>query len=166
MKRRLVTRFLLAIIIGVTVASCIDEGEPYIPPTKAEEDALLAEYLDTLTNRGLDIDTTALGVYYITDSIGNGVFPQDGDTCVVKYTGSFIDGGIFDSTGDNTWAYVLGGEGLINGWNDATRFIDEEGAAFLIIPSELGYGETGAGSIPPNTTIVFYVEMVEIKPHN
>ncbi|WP_163324236.1 FKBP-type peptidyl-prolyl cis-trans isomerase [Draconibacterium mangrovi] len=166
MKMRLVTRLLLAIIIGVAVASCIEESEPYIPPTKAEEDALLAEYLDTLTNRGLDIDTTAMGVYYIIDSIGNGTFPQDGDTCVVKYSGRFIDGSVFDSTGDNTWEYVLGAEGLIDGWNDATRFIDEEGSAFLIIPSELGYGATGAGTIPPNTTIVFLVDMVEIKPHH
>ena len=60
---KLVTRFLLAILIGVAVASCIEESEPYIPPTKAEEDALLAVYLDTLTNRGLDIDTTAMGAF-------------------------------------------------------------------------------------------------------
>ena len=163
---KLVTKLLLAIIIGVTVASCIDDPEPYIPPTKAEEDALLKTYLDTLDNRGFDIDTTALGVYYITDSIGNGTFPQDGDTCVVKYTGRFIDGSIFETTGETTWEYVLGSENLIDGWNDATRFIDEEGSAFLIIPSELGYGEDGAGQIPPNTTTVFWIEMVEIKPHN
>jgi FKBP-type peptidyl-prolyl cis-trans isomerase len=163
---KLVTKLLLAIIIGVAVASCIDDPEPYIPPTKAEEDALLKTYLDTLDNRGFDIDTTALGVYYITDSIGNGTFPQDGDTCVVKYTGRFIDGSIFETTGETTWEYVLGTENLIDGWNDATRCIDEEGSAFLIIPSELGYGEDGAGQIPPNTTTVFWIEMVEIKPHN
>ncbi|WP_319266506.1 FKBP-type peptidyl-prolyl cis-trans isomerase [uncultured Draconibacterium sp.] len=164
MKMRLVTRLLLAIIIGVAVASCIDEGEPYIPPTKAEEQALLNIYLDTLTNRGLDIDTTALGVYYVTDSVGNGTFPQVGDTCVVKYVGSFIDGSIFDSTGENTWEFELGTEGLIDGWNNGMTVIDEGGQAFLIIPSELGYGETGYGTVPPNTTIVFSVEMVEIKP--
>lgn len=164
MNLRLVTRFLVAIIIGVIVVSCIDEAEPYVPPTKAEEAALLEIYLDTLANRGLDIDTTALGVYYITDSIGNGTYPEVGDTCVVKYTGSFMDGSIFDTSGENTWEYVLGAEGVIDGWNDGTSVIDEGGSAFLIIPSELGYGETGAGNIPPNTTIVFSVEMVEIKP--
>ncbi|WP_297093636.1 FKBP-type peptidyl-prolyl cis-trans isomerase [uncultured Draconibacterium sp.] len=171
MNLRLVTRFLLAIIIGVTVVSCMDESEPYVPPTKAEEAAMLEVYLDTLANRGLDIDTTAMGVYYITDSIGNGIFPQQGDTCVVKYTGSFMDGTIFDSTWDDTWEFVLGyvgenGEGTIAGWTDGVSVIDEGGSAFLIIPSELGYGETGAGNIPPNTTIVFSVEMVEIKPLN
>nr|WP_321356930.1 FKBP-type peptidyl-prolyl cis-trans isomerase [uncultured Draconibacterium sp.] len=164
MNLKLVTRFLLAIVIGVAIVSCIDDGEEYIPPTKAEEAALLDVYLDTLANRGLDIDTTALGVYYITDSIGNGTYPEVGDTCVIKYTGSFMDGSIFDSTGDETWEFILGTEGVIDGFNDGVSVIDEEGSAFLIIPSELGYGETGAGHIPPNTTIVFKVDVVEIKP--
>lgn len=166
MNLKLVTRFLLAIIIGVAVVSCMDEGEEYIPPTKAEEEAILNDYLDTLANRGLDIDTTALGVYYVTDSVGNSIYPIYGDTCVVKYTGFFIGGGVFDSTGDNTWEFVLGSEGLIDGWNDGMQVIDEGGEAYLIIPSELGYGETGYSTVPPNTSLVFAVEMVEIKPLN
>lgn len=166
MNLKLVTRFVLAIIIGVAVASCIDEGEEYVPPTKAQENALLNEYLDTLANRGLDIDTTALGVYYITDSVGNGTYPVVGDTCVVKYTGFFINGSVFDSTGDDTWEFVLGTEGFIDGWNDGMRVIDEGGKAYLIIPSELGYGPDGYGSVPPNTSLVFNVDMVEIKPLN
>ncbi|WP_321374001.1 FKBP-type peptidyl-prolyl cis-trans isomerase [uncultured Draconibacterium sp.] len=166
MNLKLVTRFVLAIIIGVAVVSCIDEGEEYVPPTKAQENALLNEYLDTLANRGLDIDTTALGVYYITDSVGNGTYPVVGDTCVVKYTGFFINGSVFDSTGDDTWEFVLGTEGFIDGWNDGMRVIDEGGKAYLIIPSELGYGPDGYGSVPPNTSLVFNVDMVEIKPLN
>ncbi|MDX8339811.1 FKBP-type peptidyl-prolyl cis-trans isomerase [Draconibacterium sp. IB214405] len=164
MNWRLVTRFLLAIIIGVVVVSCIEEGEEYIPPTQAEEDALLSEYLDTLQNRGLDIDTTALGVYYVIDSVGNGTYPVIGDTCEVMYTGFFIDGSVFDSTGDNTWEFELGDEGVIPGWTDGMQVIDEGGRAFLIIPSELAYGTTGYGSVPPNTSLVFVVDMVEIKP--
>lgn len=164
MNLKLVTRLVLAIIIGVAVVSCIDEGEEYVPPTKAEEAAILKEYLDTLENRGLDIDTTALGVYYVIDSVGNGTYPVEGDTCVIKYTGFFIGGGVFDTSGDDTWEFILGDDQIIDGWNDGMQVIDEEGEAFLIIPSEFAYGERGYGSVPPNTSIVFSIEMVEIKP--
>lgn len=164
MNLKLITRFLLVSIIAVAVFACNDDE--YTPPTKVEEQALLNEYLDTLTNRGYQVDSTALGVYYIIDSIGNGTYPAVGDTCVVKYTGFLVTGGAFDSSGDDTWEFVLGTEGFIDGWNDGMKVIDEGGEAHLIIPSELGYGEMGYGIIPPNTSLVFAVEMVEIKPLN
>ena len=170
MKLDLVKKLLLVAVIGVFVASCMNEGEEYVPPTKAEEMSLLNEYLDTLTNRGLDIDTTALGVYYVIDSVGNGTFPAYGDTCVVKYVGSFISGTIFDASAYHneagTFTFELGVDGMIDGWTDGVQLIDEGGKAYLIVPSEFGYGSNGYSSIPPNTTLVFSIEMVEIKPLN
>ncbi|HYQ58124.1 MAG TPA: FKBP-type peptidyl-prolyl cis-trans isomerase [Draconibacterium sp.] len=172
MSLKLIKRFLLALIIGGTVMSCMKENEnPFVPPTKAEETALLNEYLDSIQNWGMDIDTTGLGVYYVTDSIGNGVFPVFGDTCVVSYTGFFINGQTFDQ-GSADYEFVLGNEVLIDGWNDGMRMIDKEGRAYLIIPSDHAYGISGVQDyygnylIPPNTTVVFYVEMVDIKPYN
>ena len=166
MNLKLITRFLLVSIIAVAVFACNDDDYNYDPPTKAEETALLHEYLDTLSNRGYQVDSTDLGVYYIIDSVGNGTYPVVGDTCLVKYTGYFVAGGAFDSSGDDTWEFVLGTEGLIEGWNDGMQVIDEGGEALLIIPSELGYGDSGYGIIPPNTSLVFAIEMVEIKPLN
>ncbi|WP_347841097.1 FKBP-type peptidyl-prolyl cis-trans isomerase [uncultured Draconibacterium sp.] len=170
MNLKLITRFFLASIIGLALWACVDESEDYVPPTKAEETALLSEYLDTLQNRGLDIDTTSMGVYYIIDSVGNGNYSYAGDTCVVKYTGFFLTGDVFDTSGSNTFQFVLEGDNLIEGWTDGMKVIDEGGKAYLIVPSEHAYGTNGVMdyygnySIPPNTSLVFYIEMVEIKP--
>lgn len=170
MKLDLVKKLLLVAVIGVFVASCMNEGEDYVPPTKAEEESLLNEYLDTLSNRGVEVEQTALGVYYVIDSIGNGTYPVDGDTCVVKYIGTFIDGSAFDASAwhseEGTFTFVLGVDQMIAGWTDGVKQIDEEGTGYLIIPSEHGYGSTGNSTIPPNTTLVFGIEVVEIKPLN
>lgn len=170
MKLDLMKKLLLVAVIGVFVASCMNETDEYVPPTKAEEMSLLNEYLDTLENRGLDIDTTALGVYYVIDSIGNGIYASYGDTCTVKYIGSLIDGTLFDASAYHntagTFTFILGVDQMIDGWTDGMQVIDEGGEGYLIIPSELAYGSMGNSSIPPNTTLVFGVEMVEIKPLN
>lgn len=172
MSLKLITRVILALIIGVGIVSCMKENEnPYVPPTKAEETELLKEYIDTIQNRGMDVDTTDIGVYYVTDSVGNGTFPMTGDTCVVSYAGFFVNGQIFDP-GSEEYEFVLGDEDLVIGWNDGMRMIDEDGKAYLIIPSDFAYGISGVQDyygnyvIPPNTTVVFYVEMLDIKPYN
>jgi FKBP-type peptidyl-prolyl cis-trans isomerase len=164
MSLKAITKILAVVIISVFVASCTEDNyDEYVVPTYEEEMANLTEYIDTLENRGLDVDTTSLGVYYVIDSIGNGVFPVDGDTCIVKYTGFLIGGSIFDSTYDDTFEFVLGTDGFIEGWNDGMRMVDEEGKAYLIIPSSLGYGSTGYYSIEPYQTLIFSIEMIDIK---
>jgi len=164
MNLKFLTKLVFAALLIGFMASCLNENnDPYIPPTHEEEIALLNKYLDTLENRGYDIDTTDMGVYYIVDSVGEGDFPVYGDTCEVKYTGFFIDGTVFDASGDNTFEFELGAENLISGWNDGMRVINKGAEVFLIIPSELGYGTTGYSTVPPNTTLIFSVEMIDIK---
>lgn len=165
MKLGLLKNLVLVVCLGLFVVSCFDDNdiEPYIPPTEAEELALLSEYIDTLTNRGLDIDTTDLGVYYIIDSVGEGVFPVEGDTCVVKYTGFFINSSVFDSSGDNTFSVELGKNSVIEGWEDGLKVLNKGAEGYLIIPSEFAYGSTGYSSIPPYTSLIFRIEMVDIK---
>lgn len=164
MKVELFKKLLFAAIIGIFVVSCIGEDvDPYTPPTKAEELAQLNVYLDTLNNRGLDVGSTEMGVYYIIDSIGEGEYPVDGDTCSVKYTGLFMDWTVFDTSGDNTFDVVLGTQSVIEGWEDGLKVFNKGATGYLIIPSEFAYGSTGYSSIPPNTTLIFNIEMVDIK---
>lgn len=161
--KKVLHKFLFLLIAGVLVISCIDENN-YTPPTQAEERALLREYLDTLTNRGLDIDTTEMGVYYIIDSLGSDTFPAYGDTCSVLYTGFLINGTIFDSSYGQEFKFTIGDERLIPGWNDGMYNFSQGSRGYIIIPSEFAYGSTGSGSIPPNTTLVFQIQMLAIKP--
>ena len=84
-KMKLLKFLLLAVIVG-SAYSCFDD-DPIVDPinyTAAREDALLGEYLDTLMNRGYDLDTTELGVYYSITKEGEGDFVQTGDSIGVN----------------------------------------------------------------------------------
>lgn len=163
MKMEVLKKLFFAVIIGAVVMSCMDSTEEYIPPTLEEEMALLDEYIDTLVNRGFDIQMNDLGIYYAIDSIGEGAYPTEGDTCLVKYTGFFISGGVFDSSGDNSFEVVLGENRVIQGWEEGLKEFNKGSKGYLIIPSEFAYGSTGTYGIPPYTTIVFGIEMEDIK---
>lgn len=161
---KLLRNFLLVAVVGVFIVSCMEDNvTDYVPPTHAEEIALLNSYIDTLENRGLNVDTTSMGVYYVIDSVGEGAFPVNGDTCAVKYTGFYIDGSIFDASGDNTFDVELGNGKVIDGWEDGLKVFNKNSKGYLIIPSEFAYGSTGYSSVPPFTTLIFSIEMVDIK---
>ena len=85
----------------------------------------------------------------------------------MHYTGSLQDGTVFDSSYNRgePLRFVLGAGQVIPGWDAGIAMMNEGGQAVLVIPPELAYGETGAGGvIPPNATLVFDVELVEVQP--
>jgi len=114
-----------------------------------------------------DYITAASGLKYYDIQVGTGVTPTIGQTVVVNYVGWLEDGTQFDSSYDRgeTFSFVLGMGNVITGWDLGVTSMKVGGIRQLVIPSELGYGETGAGStIPPGATLIFEVELVEIKP--
>jgi FKBP-type peptidyl-prolyl cis-trans isomerase len=85
---------------------------------------------------------------------------------VVHYTGWLEDGSVFDSSiqRGQPFAFVLGEGKVIEGWDQALATMKVGGKRQLVIPPELGYGEQGAGNIiPPNATLTFEVELLEIQ---
>ena len=84
----------------------------------------------------------------------------------VHYTGRFPDGKVFDSSVNRgePLEFVLGKGRVIKGWDEGIALMKVGGKAQLTIPSHLAYGERGAGGvIPPNASLVFEVELVEVK---
>lgn len=165
---KLIARLLLVAGIAGMITSCLDIDQPeQVTNTPEQEMALLNEYIDTLVNRGYDVDTTDLGIYYITLEEGEGDFPEAGDTLDVVYTGFFIGGQVFDASQfhytDGIYSFVLGEQPMITGWDNGMAVINKNAKVLLIIPSEFAYG-AGNMSIPPYTTLVFEIEMKDIKP--
>lgn len=87
------------------------------------------------------------------------------DTVVVRYKGSLLDGTVFDEVGPEMDPIDLTLNRVIPGWTEGLQLVGEGGLIKLYIPSRLGYGERGTQGIEPNSTLVFDVEVVEVRPY-
>ncbi|CAG0906418.1 unnamed protein product [Darwinula stevensoni] len=106
------------------------------------------------------------GLQYIEIQAGSGEQAKAGDVVSVHYTGTLQDGTKFDSSLDRNepLSFVLGQGMVIAGWDEGIALMKGGGKAKLIIPPQLAYGEQGAGGvIPPNATLIFEVELVDIQ---
>jgi peptidylprolyl isomerase len=97
--------------------------------------------------------------------VGTGATAKDGDTLVVNYTGKLADGTVFDSSvGKTPFEFTLGSGQVIPGWDQGLIGMKVGGKRTLTIPPSLGYGAQGAGGvIPPNATLTFDIELLNIK---
>jgi len=109
--------------------------------------------------------TTPSGLKYIDLKVGTGESPQVGRRVTVHYTGWLLNGEKFDSSIDRKepFQFVLGRGMVIKGWDEGVSTMKVGGKRKLIIPPELAYGKSGIGPIPPNATLVFEVELLEIE---
>ena len=114
--------------------------------------------------------TTPSGLQITDSKIGTGAAPKTGQTCVMHYTGWLYENGAkgkkFDSSVDRgqPFEFPLGQRRVIAGWDEGVASMKVGGKRTLIIPPELGYGARGAGGvIPPNATLIFEVELLDVK---
>lgn len=110
--------------------------------------------------------TTPSGLKYNDDQVGGGASPQKGQRVSVHYTGWLTDGTKFDSSRDRgqPFQFTIGHGEVIKGWDEGVASMKVGGKRKLTIPPELGYGARGAGGvIPPNATLVFDVELLDVK---
>lgn len=136
-----------------------------VAPQEANNEAAAAK-ADSQTTTEEDLLTTDSGLQYVIQVEGSGEAPENGDLVKVHYTGTLEDGTKFDSSYDRgqPFEFALGRGQVIKGWDEGIALLKVGGKARLVIPPELGYGERGAGGvIPPNATLIFEVELLEIK---
>jgi peptidylprolyl isomerase len=114
--------------------------------------------------------TTPSGLQIIDTKAGTGASPKTGQICVMHYTGWLYENGKkgakFDSSVDRgkPFEFPIGMRRVIAGWDEGVATMKVGGKRTLIIPPDLGYGARGAGAvIPPNATLLFDVELLEIK---
>ncbi len=123
------------------------EGQAYLDKNKAD------------TN----IKTTASGLQYQVLKEGTGKSPSDKDTITAHYEGKLIDGKKFDSSYDRNQPAEFPVTGVIPGWTEALKMMKVGSKWKLYVPPELGYGSSPRPGIPPNSVLVFEVELLGIK---
>lgn len=138
----------------------------YMQSTKSEKAAGAKKEGETFLAQNKTkpgVITTASGLQYTVITEGTGAKPTTADQVKVHYTGTLLDGFIFDSSVQRGEPIVLGVSNVIAGWTEALQMMPVGSKWKLFIPSELGYGDSGAGAaIKPGATLIFEVELIEI----
>lgn len=135
------------------------------PATPAD----LNEALEALGIDTSKIETTDSGLQYVEEKVGEGDVPMEAEMVRVHYTGKLLDGSVFDTSlkgkKPNPFSFVIGVGQVIKGWDEGVITMKPGGKRTLIIPANLGYGARGAGGgiIPPNATLIFEVELLEVR---
>jgi peptidylprolyl isomerase len=125
--------------------------------------ALPADAAETKVNTMI---TTGSGLKYVDMVVGKGASPVTGKQVKVHYTGTLENGKKFDSSVDRKqpFSFMIGVGQVIKGWDEGVMSMKVGGKRKLVIPANLGYGARGAGGvIPPNATLLFDVELLEVQ---
>lgn len=154
--------FFLSLGLCVLLVSSCKKEDDQLPPAEqlALDITIIENYLAT---NNLQAEKTASGLHYIITEEGTGAHPLSTSRVTVKYKGYFVDGRVFDQTPPaNTITFGL--NEVIPGWTEGIPLLKSGGGkGMLLIPSALGYGRPGRGSIPPNTVLLFDVTLLDFE---
>ncbi|WP_243371631.1 FKBP-type peptidyl-prolyl cis-trans isomerase [Geotalea sp. SG265] len=153
---RNVEKFIVMLLLLVAVV---------IPACAQKESKIVAEPKATAASAAANAVKTPSGLSYTDLVPGSGPSPTAGKPVKVHYTGWLENGTKFDSSLDRgePFVFTIGAGQVIPGWDEGVMTMKVGGKRKLIIPPQLGYGAAGAGGvIPPNATLIFEVELLDV----
>ncbi|SFT42951.1 FKBP-type peptidyl-prolyl cis-trans isomerase FkpA [Lishizhenia tianjinensis] len=147
-------RFLLFVSLVLVVLSC----KKVDPAEQAQiDDEIIQDYLETYEIVAEKLDN---GLYYSVEKAGTGPQPTEYSDVLVAYTGYFTNQSVFDESEPEGISFNL--QQVIKGWTKGIPLFKQGARGTLYIPSALGYGTSGAGSIPPNKVLIFDIHLIEV----
>ncbi|NOQ74208.1 MAG: peptidylprolyl isomerase [Crocinitomix sp.] len=142
------------LILSVFLMSCAKKKAE----NQAIEDAVIIQQY--IADNGLMAIKNTSGLNYVRNVVGGGASCSALSTVTVAYKGYFTDGTVFDESPAEGITFSL--SAVIPGWTEGIPYFKEGGNGVLLVPSALGYGPKGRGSIPGNTVLVFDVHLIEV----
>ena len=179
MRARVALSALLG-MVGITLSSCAREepkdaeAEPAVqPPTTTAATTTPASADLTPLERGMaflaengkraNVVTTRSGLQYEVLASGTGDQPGIADSVTTHYHGTFIDGGVFDSSVQRGQPIEFPVNGVIKGWQEALQLMRVGDKWKVYVPSDLAYGSSGTTGIGPDETLIFEVELLNVR---
>jgi len=157
-------KYTVSLIKVSSAAEQQKELEESLAKQRGIDDKAINAYLQ---QKELKAEKTETGLYYVVNKKGNGEFPKPGQKVKVHYTGTLLNGEQFDSSKDpgrEEFEFPLGQGRVIKGWDEGIPKFSKGGSGILLIPSELAYGNRGAGpKIPANSPLVFEIELLDFQ---
>ncbi|HWH69445.1 MAG TPA: FKBP-type peptidyl-prolyl cis-trans isomerase [Candidatus Sulfotelmatobacter sp.] len=148
---------LLLLVAAISIPAC-SQKDPATAPAAAEK--------TTESKAAAGATKTPSGLAFVDMVKGSGASPTSGKNVTVHYTGWLENGTKFDSSVDRgvPFTFRIGAGEVIPGWDEGVMSMKVGGKRKLIIPPQLGYGAQGAGGvIPPNATLIFEVELLNVE---
>lgn len=143
--------FLLCIILFTSCSN--DDDSNFTPQTEAD----IIKYI---ADNNLNAQRSDSGLYYVINNLGTGARPTSSSNVTVAYKGYFLDGGVFDQS---TNGISFGLHQVIKGWTEGITYFKEGGDGILLVPSNLGYGDSGRGSIPGGAVLIFDIRLISVN---
>ena len=155
---------LLSFITAALINACDEADTVTFEEQQERDDIIIRDFLET--NNITNYQRTSSGLYHIPIVLGSGESPTVADSVLVEYTGRFLSGKRFDSSrfSEDPFTFIIGTGNVINGWEEALQLMRTGGKSRFIIPSHLGYGTSGRGTIPGNTVLDFDIELISFEP--
>ncbi len=154
-----VIKYLVFFLVTTLALSSCGEKDTFNPAKQArKDDSIIRVYI---RKNHIAATKDSSGLYYQILKQGNGIAATPGSTVTVTYEGKTPDGNVFDKTNGRALTFPL--NGVIPGWTKGVPLVKSGGSVLLLIPSALGYGNAGAGSIPANSVLIFKIDLLTVQ---
>ena len=148
-------KYLYLFTLVLLFISCSDKTDTSFEP-ETEQDII--QYIE---DNNLNATRSNSGLYYVINNEGSGARPTSTSNVTVDYKGYFLDGVVFDESNSNGISFRL--NEVIQGWTEGITYFREGGNGILLVPYNLGYGESGRGSIPGGSVLIFDIRLLSVN---
>lgn len=158
-------RALSVLVLALMLAACNRGGPAADPAELAKAASEAAAYMDG-NAKAEGVHALPSGVQYkiVRSGPATGLKPGPNDEVKVHYEGKLVDGTVFDSSYERGAPAAMPLPALIPAWKEALQLMRPGDEWLLYVPPALGYGEEGAGEIPPNSVLIFRIELIDVLP--
>lgn len=160
-------RLALLAVAALALAACQPKTEQasVVDPSKQPQSEQSKAFMEKSVKE-VGVKTLPSGLAYkiVRSGPDGGLKPQLTDEVKVHYEGTLEDGTVFDSSYQRGQPAAMPLNGLIPGWQEALQLMRPGDEWILYVPSNLGYGEMGAGQIPPGSPLIFRIELIDVLP--